>query len=193
MSNYEIFDALHNNDMTELKRLVLEENATVNCFTNEHGKIRYGNTPLNHAISIEDQELIDLLFELGEDVNLAACDGWNVLLHAVEFSTLHFIKLLISKGANILATYREEGYNVGVLGRCVNRDLESPDFRNYLLPLVQEKIKELRDVYLSVNANKETIYHLLRKKIEIDISNEELKEIIGIEKDVVIEDEEESE
>jgi ankyrin repeat protein len=59
-----------------------------------------GRRPLNFAALNNDTEMIELLLELGADINRQNLSGFTPLHHAVEAQAVEAIALLLERGAD---------------------------------------------------------------------------------------------
>jgi uncharacterized protein len=88
--------AYNNNDINTIKNLINENKVEINSFINN-------NTPLHHAIFLENPKLVEYLLEKKADPNLCHHDSSSPLIYAISChnSNLEIVKLLIKYGANI--------------------------------------------------------------------------------------------
>jgi ankyrin repeat protein len=90
--------AIHERCQAGTIRWLLESGADINAVEGEHG------TALQIAVENEQEEIIDLLFEHGVEINLPACgDFGNPLQAAIANRLENVIRLLLEKGADIHA------------------------------------------------------------------------------------------
>lgn len=102
-------DAVRARDLDAVRKLV-EQGADIHGLDTRPG-IAGGNgrRPLNFAALNNDTAMIELLLELGADINRQNLSGFTPLHHAVEVEAIEAIALLLSKGAD---TTIENGRNL---------------------------------------------------------------------------------
>ena len=119
--NDELEDAINENNIEEVKKLITVENrdealfmagneeiikfliengADVN-FQTEDGWTSYGWTALMSAVEQGNIEISKLLIENGADVNLQNENGWSALKYAIKQRNIEISKLLIDNGADV--------------------------------------------------------------------------------------------
>ncbi len=98
---YTVSDCASSGALANLKTLLVSDPSLLNL------PQRYGNTdsllmtPLNAAITDNQVEISDYLFQLGVDVN-AYDKHWGTALHvAIQNEQIDMVKTLLSKGANV--------------------------------------------------------------------------------------------
>ena len=91
-----LFDAIKNNNFTEVKTLI-EEGADVNVKTKDD----YGLTPLHYASSYGNAKIVKLLIEHGADVNARGEYGCTPLHDASNRGYTEIVNLLIKNGADV--------------------------------------------------------------------------------------------
>jgi ankyrin repeat protein len=85
----------------DLVRKLLAEGADIHCLdTRPNTAGRNGRRPLNFAALQNDTKMIELLLELGADINRQNLSGFTPLHHAVEMQALEAIALLLKRGAD---------------------------------------------------------------------------------------------
>ncbi len=91
----EIFDAIKNNDLSEVKSLVEADISTVNLKDNA------GNTPLHFAAIAGSVEIIELLLSNGADINSVNNQEKTPLHESIANKQDYASKVLIERGADI--------------------------------------------------------------------------------------------
>jgi ankyrin repeat protein len=93
-------DAVMAGDLAAVRKLV-EQGADVNGLdTRPEVAGANGRRPLNWAAIRNDTKMIELLLELGADINGQNVSGFTPLHHAVEHETIEALKLLLARGAD---------------------------------------------------------------------------------------------
>ena len=93
-------DAVLASDLDRVRKLVAD-GADVHALDTRPGVAgANGRRPLNFAALKNDTKMIELLLELGADINRQNLSGFTPLHHAVEAEAVEAIKLLLSRGAD---------------------------------------------------------------------------------------------
>jgi len=93
-------DAVLAKDLASVRKLV-EQGADIHGLdTRPDVAGANGRRPLNWAALKNDTKMIELLLELGADINRPNLSGFTPLHHAAEAGSVESIKLLLAKGAD---------------------------------------------------------------------------------------------
>jgi len=93
-------DAVMAGDLAAVRKLA-GEGADVNGLdTRPNVAGANGRRPLNWAAIENDTKMIELLLELGADINGQNASGFTPLHHAVEYEAIEALKLLVARGAD---------------------------------------------------------------------------------------------
>jgi ankyrin repeat protein len=93
-------DAVLASDLAAVKKLV-EQGADIHGLdTRPNVAGANGRRPLNWAALENDAKMIELLLELGADINRQNLSGFTPLHHAAEVQAVEAIKLLLARGAD---------------------------------------------------------------------------------------------
>jgi ankyrin repeat protein len=93
-------DAVLASDLDAVKKLV-EQGADIHGLdTRPNVAGANGRRPLNWAALENDTKMIELLLELGADINRQNLSGFTPLHHAAEVEAVEAIKLLLARGAD---------------------------------------------------------------------------------------------
>jgi hypothetical protein len=93
-------DAVLAGDLERVRKLVAEGADIHGLDTRPQLAGPNGRRPLNFAALENDTKMIELLLELGADINRQNLSGFTPLHHAVEAEAVEAIELLLSKGAD---------------------------------------------------------------------------------------------
>jgi ankyrin repeat protein len=93
-------DAVLAHDVAEVKKLV-EQGADIHGLdTRPNVAGANGRRPLNWAALENDTKMIELLLELGADIDRQNLSGFTPLHHAAEVQAVEAIELLLARGAD---------------------------------------------------------------------------------------------
>jgi ankyrin repeat protein len=112
----QLFYALRDAEFTNVKRC-LDAGADVNAMD------EYGVTPLMHAISKKDLELLQLFLNSEPDLNMQNSGGFTALMRAVQEGNMEFVKRLLDAGASTLITDNEGTTALEIANICSHGDI----------------------------------------------------------------------
>jgi ankyrin repeat protein len=93
-------DAVLARDLDQVRKLVAEGADIHGLDTRPNTAGRNGRRPLNFAALQNDTKMIELLLELGADIDRQNLTGFTPLHHAAEVQAVEAIKLLLARGAD---------------------------------------------------------------------------------------------